>query len=72
MGFLNKLKQAKDKVAEAIEDTIALAPEELVTKRLEICHACPSLGVLNRCKECGCFMDAKTRLMNVECPLKKW
>lgn len=41
--------------------------------RMEICHGCDRLnGLLQTCRECGCFMPAKTRLAHAECPLGKW
>lgn len=72
MSFLNRLKQAKDVVAHKIEELAAPAPKELADERMAICHACPHLGKLNRCKECGCFMDAKTKMLHQKCPLGKW
>lgn len=41
--------------------------------RLDICKACPRLipGLL-QCKECGCFMKAKTLIKHATCPLHKW
>ncbi|CAB4128608.1 hypothetical protein UFOVP225_46 [uncultured Caudovirales phage] len=51
---------------------------EYVTKeeaaiRLDICKSCPELiqGLL-QCKQCGCFMKAKTMIKHAECPLHKW
>jgi hypothetical protein len=42
-------------------------------ERMSICLKCPRLIKSTRqCKECGCFMDAKTRLFEAECPLSKW
>ena len=43
------------------------------TPRLEICEECPSYSNhLKLCRECGCYMPAKTLLPNSTCPLKKW
>jgi hypothetical protein len=42
-------------------------------KRLEICKGCHRFFKLTySCKECGCFMAAKTWLKQAECPLHKW
>ena len=47
--------------------------EEVREKRLEICHACPELiNITKQCKQCGCFMELKTKLENAFCPLRKW
>tara|TARA_Y100001970_G_scaffold293338_1_gene439512 strand:- start:1557 stop:1886 length:330 start_codon:yes stop_codon:yes gene_type:complete len=42
------------------------------SRRMSICKECPSLMRFNRCSECGCFMNIKTKLPMVECPLDKW
>ncbi len=49
------------------------ASEELSVQRFDICKACPELiQVSKQCKQCGCFMNAKTRLQKAVCPLGKW
>ena len=41
--------------------------------RYDLCKACPRLFKPTRtCKECGCFMAAKTWLKNADCPIGKW
>ena len=46
--------------------------EEVHAKRIEICEACEHLNKLRQCDLCHCFMDAKTRLENAYCPIRKW
>jgi hypothetical protein len=46
-------------------------PRPVAMRRLEVCDSCPSLHMMF-CKECGCFMPAKTKLAKAECPLGKW
>lgn len=47
--------------------------EEISKERLAICETCPRLFKATKtCKECGCFMTAKTKLKNAVCPLGKW
>lgn len=42
-------------------------------KRMEICLGCDHLIKLtNQCKECGCFMNLKTKLKDAICPIGKW
>ena len=41
-------------------------------KRLSVCYKCPSFTKAKTCKECGCFMVAKTKLKEATCPLGKW
>ncbi len=47
--------------------------KEEAASRLDICKACPRLipGLL-QCKECGCFMKAKTTIKHATCPIGKW
>lgn len=75
MSFIDKLKTRVEHVKTGIAEGLAefTVPEEEQKARMVICIACPSLIQLTKtCKECGCFMTAKSRLKDVECPLKKW
>ena len=46
--------------------------KKLVQKaRIAMCEEC-GLTKLRRCPDCGCFMDAKTRIMGARCPKGKW
>lgn len=40
--------------------------------RIEICNRCPALGKHRRCTICGCFVDAKAKLPEQQCPENKW
>ena len=47
--------------------------DQKVIDRYAICEQCPSLIKLTKqCKECGCFMPLKVKLINAVCPLGKW
>ena len=46
--------------------------EEEAQRRISICEGCSEFGKLRRCSQCGCFMDAKTKLQPATCPLGKW
>lgn len=40
---------------------------------LDVCKECPFyMKGIHVCKQCGCFMPAKTRLAHSECPIGKW
>lgn len=42
-------------------------------ERLMVCRKCEKFNHANRkCQECGCYMDVKTLLPWVSCPLSKW
>ena len=45
---------------------------ELAAQRLAVCLECPRLTKTKNCRECGCFMVAKTKLKDATCPLGKW
>jgi hypothetical protein len=47
-------------------------PKNISESRYTMCKSCDSLSTLKFCKECGCFMPAKTKLFHADCPLKKW
>lgn len=47
--------------------------EEVAKERLAMCTACEHfIRLTTQCKECGCFMSAKTKLPNASCPVGKW
>jgi len=39
--------------------------------RMRICNTCPHYNA-PRCKLCGCFMIAKTKIPQARCPAGKW
>lgn len=45
--------------------------ENFALHRIKICRECDRYKAFF-CKECGCFMPAKTRMKNQRCPLGKW
>lgn len=49
-----------------------ISTEKISKERMDICKQCENLIALNRCKVCGCFMDAKTKLNRFSCPIGKW
>jgi hypothetical protein len=49
------------------------ASQEMANERYQICLSCPELiNITKQCKQCGCFMAAKTKLESAKCPLGKW
>jgi hypothetical protein len=47
--------------------------QETYEKRLSECFSCDRLiKITTQCKECGCFMMAKTKLPHAFCPIGKW
>lgn len=70
MGFISNLKDRMNQVAEKARTL--LADEKVQQERVSICNSCEFLAVTRTCKKCGCFVDAKTKLMNQKCPVGKW
>ena len=61
---------------EILKDKKIIASPKIKMERLKICDACEHIRLKNtvykRCSECECFLHAKTRLLNQECPIGKW
>jgi hypothetical protein len=56
-----------------IKPSTIRADEEKANSRYDICLSCPELIQLTKqCKQCGCFMAAKTKIEKAVCPLGKW
>jgi hypothetical protein len=46
---------------------------EVAEERLVICRECEHfIKATHQCTQCGCIMNAKTKLPNASCPLGKW
>jgi hypothetical protein len=38
-----------------------------------LCNDCPEfIRMTTQCKQCGCIMKAKVKLLHATCPLGKW
>jgi hypothetical protein len=47
--------------------------ESVKQERLAICYSCSSFNEkIQMCKECGCYMPAKTLFASTQCPVNKW
>ena len=65
--------ERKAKPWDLYRKAIGRVETEVADERFAICKECPELiPVINTCKQCGCFMTAKVKLPNAECPLGKW
>lgn len=67
MSIVDKLKERLASARQGI-----LADQETAVKRITICNTCDQLTSLRNCRKCGCFVDAKTKLLDTSCPLNKW
>jgi hypothetical protein len=74
----SKWQQYKEKLGETrpwdlLNPNTEYVEEAESAKRYDICKACPELiDLTKQCKQCGCIMPLKTKLLRAECPLKKW
>lgn len=60
-------------VASHVASGLAEASESEKARRLAVCRACPSFDATeSRCRECGCYMEAKAGWESGTCPLGKW
>lgn len=49
------------------------ASEDVEEERMRTCKKCPEFMKLTKqCKQCGCIMPQKVKLLKAECPLGKW
>jgi hypothetical protein len=47
--------------------------DEIYAERVSICRSCEKINELeNSCRECGCYIPAKAKIILDSCPLKKW
>lgn len=78
------IQQAKNAISSGIDyikSGFKNSDEEEKQRRMEICTGntekgipqCPSYDKeQNRCRECGCFLNLKTRMESGSCPLGRW
>jgi len=74
---MSKWEEYKKKIGDTrpwdLLDSKNYANEEIANSRYNICLSCPELiNLTKQCKQCGCFMAAKTKLLEASCPLGKW
>lgn len=54
-------------------DTIWTRRKTISDERLKICGKCEFyISSSSKCVKCGCFMNYKTMLPYVDCPIGKW
>lgn len=74
----SRWQQYKEKLGETrpwdlLNPNTEYADESESERRYDICKSCPELiDLTKQCKQCGCLMPLKTKLLRAECPLKKW
>jgi hypothetical protein len=60
-------------IKRALMSEALLVSDEVQSQRMQICTSCEKYDKLqDRCVECGCFIQPKTRYALDSCPLHKW
>ena len=75
MSLISKLKEKIETVNQRLTEITEemKVSEDIRENRFLICSDCDRLlKTTYTCKECGCFMKAKTWLKPAKCPLGKW
>lgn len=60
---------------DAVKDTLKgdFSDGDISRERYSICQGCEFFKHATfTCGKCGCFMPAKTKLKNADCPVGKW
>lgn len=60
------------RVWDMVNPNIERVPKDIAQSRYDICKGCPFLLATTQCSKCGCFMKAKVKLPDAECPVHKW
>lgn len=66
-------ESAKAIAANLMDGKDITVPEEEFQRRMSICRTCPKFKPdMCICGECGCSLQLKCRIADMECPLGKW
>jgi len=76
-SFLQQGKNLADFSFELIKRAIngesLMVSEKIQEERMVICRSCEFYDKSqNRCTECGCWLDQKTKFALDSCPIQKW
>jgi tetratricopeptide (TPR) repeat protein len=70
-GLLRMALSATKSMTQFAGSGFKMSPPEVRRRRLETCANCEHHTGM-RCKICGCFTAAKSRLLHESCPIGKW
>jgi len=63
-------------IKQILNDKNRVVSPKIKMYRLKICADCEHIRLKNtmykRCHKCGCFLSAKSKLLNQKCPIDKW
>lgn len=63
---------AVDAIKDALRGQLEITEKTQSERRYDICQACPHFQATLTCGKCGCFMPAKVKLAQAECPDNRW
>ncbi len=70
-GLLRMAASAAGAMAKFLGSGMKTTPPDVAKQRLQICRTCEHhTGV--RCRVCGCFTGAKSKMLHERCPIDKW
>ena len=70
-GLLRMALSATKAMANFVGSGFKTTPPDVQQKRIQTCAVCEHhTGV--RCRVCGCFTQAKSRMLHEDCPIGKW
>ncbi len=61
-----------------LAQAVVTPSSEMSEKRLKLCLSCDDIDVtkadiqMEQCRNCGCFVRQKVKLVNEQCPIGKW
>jgi tetratricopeptide (TPR) repeat protein len=70
-GLLRMAMSATKSMAQFAGSGFRTTPPDIQRRRVQTCAACEHHTGM-RCKVCGCFTAAKSRLLHESCPIGKW
>lgn len=74
----NKWQEYKEKMGttrpwDLLNPGTEYVSDQISGQRYSLCLECPELiKATKQCKQCGCFMALKTKMLHSTCPLGKW
>lgn len=62
-----------DALKDAVTGNLEFADDATIHMRRSLCDACEVRNTtVDMCTVCGCFLPAKIRLLESECPMELW
>ena len=73
---MNRFKQIFEAYVNLLKKKAQILPEDILKlseQRMTLCKGCPFFAhSVSICNVCGCYMPAKTKVLEASCPEEKW